>query len=192
MASANVEPARNASLASTNTCWSRLLAASVVSMSSASRMGIPALRNAPICRLNTIRSCGLTFFGVSSICLKLLRSLKSATLRWRPSKSFRARIALGASSEPLMVAPLGSVATKLNFGISVRPRLVDVHAAEHFTDGGDVFLDHPQRLVLQGSHPLRGRELGQLVVGPLLDDEPFHRRRDAHQLVDADAVDETA
>ena len=74
-------------------------------------MGIPARRNAAIWRLNTIRSAGLSFFGVSSIWPMLLRSLTRTPARLRPSRSFWARTALGASSTPFTLEPLGSVAT---------------------------------------------------------------------------------
>ena len=72
---------------------------------------MPARRNAPICRLKTMSSCGLIFLGVISIWEKLLRSLTRTPARFFPMRSLWARTALGASSTPFTCAPLGSVAT---------------------------------------------------------------------------------
>ena len=95
---------------------------------------------------------------VISICAKLLRSLTSHVARSsRPSSSLRARTALGASSDAAApCAPLGSIATYLNFGIRVlRLPSDDVDAAQDLGDRGDVVLDQPQRLVAQRAHALR-------------------------------------
>ena len=136
-------------------------------------------RNAASWREKFIRSAGLIFFVVISIWLKLLRSFTSTTWRARaragrcgPVPRWR------ASSTPLTLRRSGSMATYLNFGISVLPRLGDVDAAQDLGDGRDVFFDQPQCLVAQGAHALVDARSCRSSSCDAVHDQRFDRRRD--------------
>ncbi len=150
---------------------------------------MPARRNDAIWRLNTMRSAGFSFLGVISIWLKLLRSLTCTPARSRPMRSLRARVGLGASSTPVTVAPLGSVATYLYFGIVLLRRSRRCTRCGELRNGGDVVLDGGDGFVAQGSHALVDRQLAELVVrGACSTMSSFIVGADLEQLVHPDPI----